>query len=98
MGTTIFIGDEVTGAGFALAGAELRAPEAAATLAAFDEATAGADLVLLTAAAAARLPEAGLAARIARGRPLIAVVPDLVGGAAPPNLGARVYAALGVET
>ncbi|HOV03721.1 MAG TPA: V-type ATP synthase subunit F [Hyphomicrobiales bacterium] len=98
MTRSVFIGDEVTGAGFALAGLEVRGPDAAASPEAFAAAIEGADFVLVTAEAAARLPAALVAAAVARARPLVAVVPDMTGGRPPQDLAARVYAALGVET
>jgi vacuolar-type H+-ATPase subunit F/Vma7 len=92
-----FIGDEVSAAGYRLAGVRSYVPaqgEEAAVLAA---ARAEAALVLITAQRAAQVPAAELAAALAALRPLVLVVPDVRGLARPADLGKLVRKQLGME-
>ena len=52
--------------------------------------------MLLAASVAARVPAAELSAALAALAPIVAVVPDIAGGAAPPDLAARLKAQLGL--
>jgi vacuolar-type H+-ATPase subunit F/Vma7 len=93
----IYIGDEVNGAAFRLAGLDVRiagANEVASTLEAAQSQT---ELVLVSAAAAAELPESQLAAALAAQSPLTVVVPDPVGNAPVPELAKRLRRHLGME-
>jgi vacuolar-type H+-ATPase subunit F/Vma7 len=92
----IFIGDEVSAVGFRLAGAQVTILEGQDPVAAFDQACAAADLVLISAEAAERIPAADLRAALRRGQPLVLVVPDVRGHAAPPDLGAGLRRQLGL--
>lgn len=95
--SAIYIGDEVSAAGYRLAGVETIVPgpgeEAAASGAALERAT----LVILSAGVAARLPQAMLHAAQARVRPLVLVVPDRTGGAATPDIAQALRRQLGLE-
>lgn len=93
----IYLGDEVNGAGFRLAGAEVRVPAPGRAAEALDDARAKAPLVLVSAAVAAEIPESRLAAAVAAISPLTLVVPDPVGGTPMPNLATRLRAQLGME-
>ncbi|MCL4801622.1 MAG: hypothetical protein KJ025_18665 [Burkholderiales bacterium] len=93
----VYIGDEVNGAGFRLAGVEVRVPAPGAAAAVLDEARAHAPLVLVSAAVAAGLPERQLAAAVAARTPLTVVVPDPVGGTPMPDLAKRLRGQLGME-
>lgn len=93
----IYIGDEVNGAGFRLAGAEVRVPEPGAAAAALEAARSQAPLVLVSAAVAAALPARQLAAAVAARAPLTVVVPDPVGGTPLPDLAKRLRSQLGME-
>ncbi len=93
----IYIGDEVSGAGYRLAGARVQIPEPGRALAALDAARATAPLVLVSVAVAAEIPAAALAAALAAVAPLTLVVPDPVRGAPMPDLAARLRAQLGME-
>jgi vacuolar-type H+-ATPase subunit F/Vma7 len=93
----IYIGDEVNGAGFRLAGVEVRVPEPGAAVELLDKARAQAPLVLVSAAVAAELPESQLAAAVAARVPLTVVVPDPVGGTPMPDLAKRLRGQLGME-
>lgn len=93
----IYVGDEVNGAGYRLAGAEVRVPEPGRAAAALEEARSAAPLVLVSAAVAAEVPEVRLAAAVAAMTPLVLVVPDPVGGTPMPDLARRLRAQLGME-
>ncbi len=93
---TVFIGDEVAGAGWRLAGARpvVAGPdEAAAALAAAREEAA---LVLIGAASAAGIEEADLAAAQRSGEPLVVVVPDARGNQ-PPDPAGLINRVFGLE-
>jgi len=98
MSEVAFIGDEVSAAGYRLAGVRAYVPapgEEAAVLAA---ARAEAAVVLITAERAARVPAAELAVALSALSPLILVVPDVRGRVPPANLGKMVRKQLGMET
>ncbi len=97
MNRIVFLGDELSAAGFRLAGAEARVPAAGAEAELFEAALIEAALVLVTAEIAARLPPARLARALAATRPLTLIVPDVRGRAAPPDLGQAVRGQLGIE-
>jgi len=97
MQSPIYVGDEVNGAGFRLAGAQVLVPDAGRAADALGEACEKAPLVLVSAAVAAEIPESHLAAALATGAPLVLVVPDPVGGTPMPDLAKRLRAQLGME-
>jgi vacuolar-type H+-ATPase subunit F/Vma7 len=93
----IYIGDEVNGAAFRLAGLDVRIAEAGQVASTLEAAQSQAELVLVSAAAAAELPADRLAAAVAAQSPLIVVVPDPVGGTPMPELAKRLRRHLGME-
>ncbi len=100
MAAPVFLGEEVSAAGWRLAGVRTIVPAPdeppaalAATLAA---ARAGASLVLVAAEVAARIPEADMRAAQAALSPLTVIVPDLT-GTAVPDVAARLRHQLGLE-
>lgn len=93
----IFLGDEVSAAGYRLAGARVRTPRPGEEAAALALARGEAPLVLLSAAVAARLAVAELGAAQAALAPLVLVVPDLQGRQPLPDLAARLRSQLGLE-
>ena len=98
MTEVVFIGDEVSAAGYRLAGVRTYVPargEEAAVLAAV---RAEAALVLIAAQSAAQVPNAELAAALSSMKPLVLVVPDVRGAVQPPDLGRLVRKQLGMET
>ena len=98
MARVFYIGDEATAAGYRLAGAEVRVPSEAEAAEAFRRACEPAtDLVLLSAEVAAQLPRAELEAALLGERPLVAVVPDVYGRRAAPDVARDVRLALGIE-
>ena len=96
MGAPVFIGDEAAAAGFRLCGLRTVVPPRGEELAALDLARAEAPLVLIDAACASRVPRARLDAALAALAPLVLVIPDLRGGAAPADLVREVRAQLGL--
>jgi vacuolar-type H+-ATPase subunit F/Vma7 len=96
MGAPVFIGDEAVAAGFRLCGLRSVVPAPGEELSALELARADAPLVLIDAACASRMPRAPLGAALAALAPLVLVIPDLRGGAMPPDLTREVRAQLGL--
>lgn len=94
----VFLGDELSAAGFRLAGALIRTPEPEEVVSAFEWARQQAPLVLITAALAEHIPSAQLAAALAGLSPLVLIVPDINGQSAPEDLAAAVHRAFGMES
>jgi vacuolar-type H+-ATPase subunit F/Vma7 len=97
MSAPVYVGDEVSGAGFRLAGARVVVPEPDAEAQALYAARAEAPLVLVSAAVAARIPETTVAEAIAALAPLVLIVPDLRGEAPLPDVAARLRGQLGLD-
>ena len=97
MSAPIYLGDDVSAAGYRLAGARVRAPGAAEARAALARALVDAPLVLVSAALAADIGEAALLPALGAVAPLVLVVPDANGNAAPLDVAARMRAQLGLE-
>ena len=93
----VYIGDEISAAGYRLAGASVRVPARGGEAAALAAARTDADLVLVSAAVAARIDPGVLQAAAAALAPLVAVVPDPQGEVALPDLASRLRAQLGLE-
>jgi vacuolar-type H+-ATPase subunit F/Vma7 len=96
MRPAVFIGDEVTAAGYRLAGVVPRVPERGGEAAAVEAACGEADLVLVTAEVAERMPAARLARLFAAVRPLLLVVGDAGGRVPAPDISARLRRQVGV--
>jgi vacuolar-type H+-ATPase subunit F/Vma7 len=94
----VYLGDEVSAAGYRLAGAQVRTPAAGEETAALGEARTLAPLVLLSATVAAAIAEVTLRNALSALAPLVLVVPDLTGEVALPDLAARLRVQLGLET
>jgi vacuolar-type H+-ATPase subunit F/Vma7 len=97
MTAPVFIGDELSGAGWRLAGATVLTPPPGAEAAALAQARMQAPLVLVSAVTAAALGEPLLRAAQAAPQPLVLVVPDLQGEVALPDLAARLRGQLGLD-
>jgi vacuolar-type H+-ATPase subunit F/Vma7 len=95
--TAIFIGDEVSAAAFRLAGVAARVPGTGHEEAFLRQASGEADLILISAECAARIPHAVLRQAQAAPAPLLLVVPDVRGRLPAPNPAARLRAQLGME-
>ena len=97
MNAPAYLGDEVTAAGFRLAGARVHVPRRGEEAAALAAARAEAPLVLLSAAVAVRIPESALKSALAALTPLVLIVPDPVGETPAPDPSARLRRELGLE-
>jgi vacuolar-type H+-ATPase subunit F/Vma7 len=98
MGAVIFIGDELSAAGFRLTGIETLVPEPGTAGAALQEARARAELVLITADLVRHVPQSELEAAMLAEKPTLAIIPDVLFRATPPDLARRLRSALGIET
>ena len=97
MAAPVYLGDEVAGAGFRLAGA-LPCPVASGDEArALAQARAEAPVVLVSASVAARLPAETLRAALRAVPPVTVVVPDLRLGQGFADDSARLRRQLGLE-
>jgi vacuolar-type H+-ATPase subunit F/Vma7 len=96
-GFCAFIGDEVTAAGFRLAGARVLTPEQETLAATFAELVADYELVLVTAEFAARLPDRQVRLAQLGGAALVLVIPDVRGDRQPEDLRHAVRRQLGLS-
>ncbi len=97
MAAIVVIADEVTCAGFRLAGVDTRSPPPEDAVEAFASARAAAEVVIMTAEYARHLPEAMLKKALTAERPAFAVIPDIRERERPENLPAKIRATLGIE-
>ena len=97
MTAPIYLGDEVSAAGYRLAGALVRTPRAGEASAALQWACSQAPLVLVSAAVAAGIDEAVMRERLSALAPLVLIVPDAQGAVPLPDLAARLRGQLGLE-
>lgn len=93
----IYIGDEVTAAGFRLAGAQVLLPAAGEEAASLAQAQRDGQLILVSADVAARIPRASLDAALAALAPLTLLVPDLLGRQPVPDRAQRLRRRMGME-
>ena len=96
MSVPVYIGDEVSAAGFRLAGLQVFSPPPGDILSTVRRACEQAPLVLLSAAAARQLDAAELDELLAGIMPPVAVVPDVHGSAPMQDLALRLRKQLGV--
>jgi vacuolar-type H+-ATPase subunit F/Vma7 len=96
MSTPVFIGDEVSAAGFRLAGLRVRVPSDDDLLATIKWACDQAPLVLIGAETAERLPAAELDEALSRLSPPVVIVPDVRGRGAVPDVANRLRRQLGM--
>jgi vacuolar-type H+-ATPase subunit F/Vma7 len=96
MAAPIFLGDELSAAGFRLGGARVRVPSAGEEASFLEWARRESDLVLITAAIATRVPRPVLAPALAAAAPLVLVVPDVLERVMPPDLETRLLGELGI--
>ncbi|MDP1648089.1 MAG: hypothetical protein Q8M01_07805 [Rubrivivax sp.] len=97
MTAPVYIGDEISAAGWRLAGARVALPGSGEETAALLSACTAAPLVLVSAAVAARMDAAALAAAGSALAPLVLVVPDPQGEVTLPDLAARLRHQLGLD-
>ncbi len=96
MSRSAFIGDEVSAAGFRLAGMEVHAPAAEAVAGLFQELQTRRELILVTAEMARCIPSRILAEALMRGKPLVLLVPDVRDRVRPPDLAQTLRRQLGM--
>lgn len=97
MAAPVYIGDEISAAGWRLAGVQVSIPEPGDETAALARARDEAPLVLLSAAAAARIDAAAMAAAGTALAPLVLVLPDPQGAVERPALAGRLRRQLGLD-
>jgi len=93
----IFIGDELSAAGYRLTGIETQVPNADAAAEALRAARKDAALVIMTAELARRVPAREIEAAFTAEVPTFAIVPDVRMGAPLPDLAKRLRRILGIE-
>jgi len=98
MSQAIFIGDELSAAGFRLTGIETMVPAPEDAGAALADARQRAGLVIMTAELAERVPAAELEAAMLAEAPALAILPDVLLRSEPPDLGKKLRSVLGIET
>ncbi len=97
MAAPAYLGDEVSAAGYRLAGALVRTPRAGEEAAALAWARSQAPLVLVSAAVATGIADPVLRVALSALAPLVLIVPDLQREVALPDLAARLRGQLGLE-
>jgi vacuolar-type H+-ATPase subunit F/Vma7 len=97
MAAPVYLGDEVTAAGFRLAGVETIVPREGQAASAFADACTRAPLVMVCAALVPRIGTGTIRAAVAASSPPVAVLPDLAGRAPLPDTAHRLRRQLGLE-
>lgn len=97
MSAIIFIGDELSAAGFRLTGIETTVPAPEAVGEALAEARKRAGLVIMTAQCADQVAAGELEAALIAEAPVVAIMPDVLFRSLPPDLTRRLRSALGIE-
>lgn len=93
----VYLGDEISAAGWRLAGVRCSVPAPGAETAALEDALRSATLVLVSAALAPRIDAAALQHALGAQAPLVMVVPDPQGRVERPDLALRLRTQLGLE-
>lgn len=97
MKAATFIGDELTGAGFRLAGLRVQSPDPDKLLEVFRQALLEASLLIVTQEFAARIPTPELYDAITRAEPPVAIVAEAASRSGESELVREVRIALGME-
>jgi vacuolar-type H+-ATPase subunit F/Vma7 len=97
MASAIFIGDELTAAGYRLAGIETVVPAQDDASAALRDARNRAGIVIITADVARRIATPELEAALLAETPGLAIVPDILLQSQPPDLAGRLRRILGID-
>jgi vacuolar-type H+-ATPase subunit F/Vma7 len=95
MSATIFIGDELTAAGFRLTGVETMTPAPGTARRALADARRRAAFVIVTADICRHVPPSELQAALLAETPILAIIPDILSRVSPPDLERRLRVALG---
>jgi vacuolar-type H+-ATPase subunit F/Vma7 len=96
MAAPVFIGDEVTAAGFRLAGVRIRTPREGELPGVLDWANDNTSLIYITAEYAATLSNEQQTSLLAQLRPPVVVIPDIRSNTPLQDLATRLRAQLGV--
>jgi vacuolar-type H+-ATPase subunit F/Vma7 len=94
---TLFVGDELSAAGFRLCGVDVRVPASGDEAACLEEAIRQGSMVLLGARCARAMAPTALEAALALLAPMVMVVPDWDGTALDSEPANRVRQVLGLE-
>lgn len=97
MTSIVFIGDELTAAGFRLSGIETLVPQPGAVRDALADARLRAGLIVITADCARCVPRGEFEDILLAEVPIVAVIGDILGRTAPPDLARRLRADLGID-
>jgi len=97
MAAAVFIGDELSAAGFRLTGVETVVAEQDTAAEALHEARKDAGLVIMTAELARHVPAAKLEAALIAEAPAVAIVPDVLFRRPLPDLAKKLRRVLGIE-
>jgi vacuolar-type H+-ATPase subunit F/Vma7 len=95
--SSIFLGDELSAAGFRLAGVDARVPAPGDEAACFERALKEAHIVLVSLRCAREIPPAALEAAQAQLSPLVMVIPDWDGTPPASEPASKVRRVLGLE-
>ena len=95
---SIFLGDELSAAGYRLAGVDARVPAPGDEAACFDRALKEASIVLIGSRCASSIAPAALEAALALLSPLVVVIPDWDGTQLASEPANKVRRVLGLET
>lgn len=96
MSVAVFIGNEASAAGYRLAGLRVRVPSDDDLLTTVHRACEQAELILISADVAGRIPPGELDKLLAGVKPAVVIVPDLLQRSAMPDLVTRVRRQLGM--
>jgi vacuolar-type H+-ATPase subunit F/Vma7 len=97
MDAAVFIGDELSAAGFRLTGIETVVPDPEKATEALRDARKRAALVIMTAELARSVPAQELDAALIAEMPALAIVPDVRMRVPPPDLARSLRRTLGIE-
>jgi len=97
MNALVFIGDEISAAGYRLAGAAVFTPSPSDMLTTFEAACSQASVVMITAEASRHIPPARLNAAQTKPDPLVVVINDIRSQVYAPDLEDHVHNILGLD-
>jgi vacuolar-type H+-ATPase subunit F/Vma7 len=97
MTAIVFIGDEISAAGYRLAGASVFSPSDSGVLSTFETACATAAVVMMTADAARNIPARQLNEAQTSPTPLVLVVDDIRNRVSAPSMEDYVHNILGLD-
>jgi len=97
MSRVAFIGDEISAAGYRLAGAAVFSPSAKDVHKTFVEVSGKVDVVMITAEASRHIAEPLMADALAATSPLVMVIEDVRARVSPADLEKQMHAILGLD-